>query len=292
MRLFALPLTKAIPGKHESLVYYLAHLPPKPKTRAETRTGRLVKLATNQATETWSRWSKAPESSWKFKVYSLGMKAQRQLDFEELALKSIDPALGPRITSSGEGAGVVKAVRDGKPVSVRIPIIHPPSFRSLTSEPPLANLRKYASHRVPKHKKLFYTYIFAAPFTAPFMLIPVIPNIPFFFCVWRAWSNYRAYKAADYLLTLLSSNTLVPTASETLESIYRHTPYKVTPHPPQSSADRDSNPSRLSQATSPSISVLLREDEVPQILDAFGLPKESGPDLLRAIKQARMRIHT
>jgi hypothetical protein len=38
------------------------------------------------------------------RVYELGQRAQSRIEFEELALRSIDPALGPRVGSSNEGA--------------------------------------------------------------------------------------------------------------------------------------------------------------------------------------------
>lgn len=64
MRLLALPLTRARPGR-PSLVYYLAHLPPKPTNKPETRINWLVKTATNKAVDTWTSWGKAPQSNWK-----------------------------------------------------------------------------------------------------------------------------------------------------------------------------------------------------------------------------------
>lgn len=51
-------------------------------------------------------------------MHALGEKAQARLDFEELALKSIDPALGPRITAAGEGAKELEASKEGKPSTV------------------------------------------------------------------------------------------------------------------------------------------------------------------------------
>jgi len=287
MRLLALPLTRAIPGKRESLVYYLACLPPKPIPKVETTTSRYLKLATNKAIETWKSWSKAPESHWKFKVYSFGKKAQSRLEFEELALRSIDPSLGPRITSSDEGTGTL-SVMDGK--RVKIPVVHPESFQSFTSEPPLVNLKNHALHRAPKHKRLLYAYIFIAPLTTPFIFVPIIPNIPFFFCVWRAWSNYRASRAAKYLIDLLKSDTLVPTPSEELEIIYQRASQRVIPSPSSAEKHSDSSTS-TSKFTSRADEILLGEDEVSRIIKSFELSKETGRGLLRAIKQARVRIH-
>ena len=194
----------------------------------------------------------------------------------------------------------------------QVPVIHPESFQSITSEPPLVNLKNHALHRAPKHKRLLYAYIFIAPFTTPFIFVPIIPNIPFFFCVWRygkfsssivlkhylerlwrrcrAWSNYRASRAAKYLIDLLKSDTLVSTPSEELEIIYQGASQRVIASPSSAKKHSDSS-TGTSKFTSRADEILLGEDEVSQIIKSFGLPKETGRGLLRAIKQARVRIH-
>ena len=64
MRLLALPLTRARPGR-PALVYYLAHFPPKPSKKPGTWSSRLVKWASHRVAETWDKWGKSPASDWK-----------------------------------------------------------------------------------------------------------------------------------------------------------------------------------------------------------------------------------
>ena len=45
--------------------------------------------------------------------------------------------------------------------------------------------------------------------TFPFALIPVIPNFPFFYILWRAWSHYKAWRGASYLESLLKLGMIV-----------------------------------------------------------------------------------
>ena len=144
-----------------------------------------------------------------------------RLEFEELALKSIDPSLGPTITHpttnevmSKDGGPAIKVcahlrlafiVLSRPCISYQIPLLYPSS--ATRADDALAHLRQYTEHRTPTHRRGFLTWLIIAPITAPFMIIrmsslrskkqllmhetAVIPNLPFFFCVWRSWSHYR-----------------------------------------------------------------------------------------------------
>ena len=159
-------------------------------------------------------------------MYHAGEKLVDKLDFEELALKSIDPSLGPTNPALKRGRlkdlgfsdeldhekgrlrvcmldpSIIPAITD----IPKIPLLYPPSI--LSSSAVLAELLAYAEFRISKHRRGFYLWMSAAPLTAPFMLIrkiftvhlfpsmtccysAIIPNIPFFFCAWRSWSHYR-----------------------------------------------------------------------------------------------------
>jgi len=203
-----------------------------------------------------------------------------RLDFEELALKSIDPSMGPTITSSPS-----PPVKESKE-SLRIPLLYPPSIS--TGPDTLSDLRALVKYRTPKHRRGCYLWALVAPITAPFMIVPVIPNIPFFFCVWRSWSHYRAYKASQYLDTLLEHNVIVPEESQPLDSAY-------TQHAPRS----DSNPG--SETMEKSIGgpkngsqhvLLLTRDAVPAITRLFSLKSTAEADLYRAVEQARLRVES
>ena len=113
--------------------------------------------------------------------------------------------------------------------SFQIPLVypsfaHPGATPSTRPHPSLTQLQALLANRKPLHRKGFYTWMIIAPFTAPFMVVrkypsvctsfptscgcsllqtghclthdsllfaAIIPNIPFFFCVWRSWSHYR-----------------------------------------------------------------------------------------------------
>jgi hypothetical protein len=120
----------------------------------------------------------------------------------------------------------------------------------------------------------------------------VIPNIPFFFCVWRAWSHWRAYKASDYLEKLLESGAIAPKAHEPLDEIYtKYTPKRIA----SASSSSETEPlldTKESPSQAPETSEeeqLLTKDAVKPIIQLFDLPDSAEGDMNRALDQARKR---
>ena len=60
----------------------------------------------------------------------------------------------------------------------------------------------------------------STPLTFPFAIIPIIPNFPLFYVLWRAWSHYKAWRGALYLDQLLQRGMIVEQKSEELDKIY------------------------------------------------------------------------
>ena len=105
-----------------------------------------------------------------------------RMDFEELALKSIDLSRSPSITQFRSSA---VSESNKEPSSVRavpfrihsntltretkISLVYPPSV--LPPSEALSELRAYAEHRIPKHRNGFYLWMLVTPLTAPLKLI-------------------------------------------------------------------------------------------------------------------------
>ena len=143
-------------------------------------------------------------------MYEFGQRAQARIEFEEIALRSIDPALGPILGSSGEGAKMLSELGHSAtpdtvcqlhsihrswfvlnpPKQGTISLLYPSTFRNTVRDDPLAHLGNHLSHHGPKHYRRFWIYVGIIPLTAPFTLVPVIPNIPFFFVAWRLVAVY------------------------------------------------------------------------------------------------------
>ncbi|KAI0304441.1 mitochondrial K+-H+ exchange-related-domain-containing protein [Multifurca ochricompacta] len=268
MRIIALPLTSSVRsprlvGSPSPLVYYHFQVPPK---AANKRSG-WVDWATGKAAGIWAQFGKASESSWKFKIFTYGERLVDRVDFEELALKGVDPSMGPKLSHP-------RSPSEEQTKTTFIPLVHP----KFVGTSLLVHLETILARRTPRHRKGFYTWMLLAPLTAPFMLIPVVPNLPFFFCVWRSWSHYRAYKASEYLQSLLHRGAIVSHSDVALDGIYAtHVPSESL-HDSTKSISEDGR------------EVLLSRDAVPRILEVFGLPESAASDIYRAIEQAKARL--
>ncbi|TFK87720.1 hypothetical protein K466DRAFT_586117 [Polyporus arcularius HHB13444] len=278
LRIIALPLAppRNVNGKAvEQLTYY--HFVTQTDSK---KSNGWTKWAVAKASDAWAGLGKAEEGTWKRKTFLYGERLVDRLDFEELALKSLDPSLAPKISN------IVPGAQESEPQSTPvIPMVYPSSVCSA----PISHLHSLLEKRAPRHKKGFLMWLIISPFTAPFMIVPVIPNLPFFFCVWRSWSHYRAYKATQYLEGYLQHGAIVPEASLQLDVIYA----KYAPAPPSSpSSEEKSSPSSEEATSAPSASLLLTKEAVPELEKTLGLPEDStfAADMYRALEQARLRL--
>ena len=143
----------------------------------------------------------------------------------------------------------------------------------------------------------------------------IIPNLPFFFCVWRSWSNYKgtfdvcysffpkrykfilltytyafsflAYKSSQYLQSLLDHNVIVPEANEALDKVYKL--HAITssedadvpsPSASASSSTSSSTASSSSASSSSNASPPPPSDSQPQ--HDILLTRDAVPDILAA----------
>ncbi|EKM51624.1 uncharacterized protein PHACADRAFT_127350 [Phanerochaete carnosa HHB-10118-sp] len=292
LRIVALPLVTAsrTPERSSSghLTYYHFATPP-PKQNGKRS---WVQWATHKAADIWAGFGKAPEGHWKRRTFSYGESLVDRIDFEELALKSLDPSLGPKLSRFGHSEAEVKP-------NSTIPLIYPSSACSS----PVTHLRSLVEKRGPRHRKGFFTWILVSPLTAPFMLIPVIPNLPFFFCVWRSWSHYKAYKASSYLEQLLDKGAIVAEPSSALDRVYAKyakASKKVSPTPStvETSSEQDLDSDASSTPSAEEIDnvehrhLLLTRDAVPELMAALQLKPGStfAADMYRALEQANLRL--
>ncbi|KAK1222343.1 hypothetical protein PQX77_014821 [Marasmius sp. AFHP31] len=273
-RIISIPIARQSPSK--ILTYYHFQLHDSSAAKAKAQEG-WVSWAQEKASATWSGFGKAPEGSWKvrlaqvsgswksannqqLKVFRAGERIVDRVDFEELSLKSVDPELGPTILHP-DFSGKKGKEKERKAPQLTIPLLFPSSV--YTTQTSLDHLRQLLSTRSPRHRRGIYLWIALMPFTAPFMLIPVIPNLPFFFCVWRSWSHYRAYRASQYLSTLVENKAIVPEPCDTLDAVY---------------------------TTTPDPELLLAREAVPAVVSSFDLSKSATKDIYRAIEQANTRF--
>ncbi|KAE9393882.1 hypothetical protein BT96DRAFT_1022823 [Gymnopus androsaceus JB14] len=297
-RIIALPITRPRNPKHNAsklLTYYQfqVHLPKSTKLKVDEPSqsrwkpqGGYIHWARTKALDTWANFGKAPEGNWKLKVFRTGERLVDRIDFEEHALKAVDPSMGPAIVNiTGQGTQGNNEKR-----KVMIPLLYAPSIHN--AEASLAQLRDLVQIREPRHRKGFWIWALLTPLTFPFKLIPIIPNFPFFFCVYRLWSHYRAYRASQYLAALIKHGHVVPAPSLELNAIYKQFGLKSVAAPPSEPLSQDSADSKavtFSPSTAEGVDMLLTLEAVPDIVSTFSLEETSASDMYRAFEQARVR---
>ncbi|KAJ4317025.1 hypothetical protein N0V84_007548 [Fusarium piperis] len=192
MRLFLLPLST-----RRTLLYAK-------RANVNKYDHNYVDRAASFAAKKWAEWEKM-ESGWKRKVVDYGNYAFRRIPYEEWGLKSVPPLSSRRRADELERRERVEVVF---PWSVI-----PPSNA-------LGILKTLATERQALHRKRFIWCCVGMPITIPFALVPVIPNLPFFYLVYRAWSHYRAIAGGKHVQWLIENKLLESRSSKTLDDLY------------------------------------------------------------------------
>ncbi|KAG5397051.1 hypothetical protein IGI04_018865 [Brassica rapa subsp. trilocularis] len=139
----------------------------------------LVDFISDKMNKAWTGLEKAPEGSMKNKIHGLGLKLLARVKPSEIFLKSISK----EVTS--------------------IQVSYPPSL-----DPRLVRrrLRHIAMSGTILHKKYLIGSVTLLPLTSAFMVLP-LPNIPFFWVLFRTYSHWRALQGSEQLLKLLPNQT-------------------------------------------------------------------------------------
>lgn len=193
MRLFLLPIST-----RRALVYCA---PPSHAVPTEKQT--LLDKAVAKASSTWAGWETS-QTKWKLKVTHYGNNFLRRIPFEEWSLKSIPsrPKLAP-----GE-------------VANKVEVSFPGSFQGLQKESVLDVLKRLSTDRQGLHRQRLVGSIVAMPLTIPVGLLPIIPNFPFLYLAFRAYSHWRALNGSKHLEYLSGASLLSPKPLGMLDSIY------------------------------------------------------------------------
>ncbi|KAI0144330.1 mitochondrial K+-H+ exchange-related-domain-containing protein [Xylariaceae sp. FL1272] len=263
MRLFLLPIST-----RRTLLYCqkLQTLPSDKQSWADWGTQRAAKL--------WAGWEQK-ESGWQKTVVRYGNKALRQIPYEEWGLKSV-PTLSARRRQE-EILGKEKHH-----------VVFPESIIPSAQAPQI--LRTLATEREPLHRSRLIWCFVGMPISAPFALIPVIPNLPFFYLVYRAWSHYRAFAGGKHIQWLVSKNFFTLEPSSTLDTVYPKRLSSATPIEPNSKSSSRPSPAHHNDQTSPvEEKLLLTQESGRQLVKALDIP-ELEIEIERAIWQVETDI--
>ncbi|KAM0325528.1 hypothetical protein ACHAQA_007515 [Verticillium albo-atrum] len=256
MRLFLLPVTKS-----RTLLYsQRLHV-------ATTEKPNLIDKVTVRAAKLWAGWEKK-DSGWQRKVVDYGNMALKRIPYEEWGLKSVPPISARKKEKALEG-------------KKKIELIFPQSV--IPKDKAESILSTLATERDSLHRKRLIWCIIGMPISAPFALVPIIPNLPFFYLVYRAWSHWRALAGGDHLQFLIKNKLLDLTPSKKLDKVY--TPLlpaaSVKPSKP---ATGETEPLEGKSKKAAEEDLILSQKDGKKIVDVLDLP-ELEVEMERAIWQ-------
>ncbi|KJR88804.1 uncharacterized protein SPSK_07711 [Sporothrix schenckii 1099-18] len=299
MRLFLLPIST-----RRTLFYCERLTEPLPHQMS------LMDKVQNRAAKMWSGWEKKPPGSLMHRIVSSGNAGLRRIAFEEWGLKSVPPhsarkrmeeAAARAIEEDKENKKNTNAdgvdTKDTKTAVVKgfdsksVQVVYPSSVIPSTSVEAL--LTRLGTEREDLHRKRLIWCFVGMPITAPFVLVPVIPNIPFFYLAYRAWSHWRALSGSKHIQHLLANKGLVYTSSPILDAIYdkeKSVMGETKPVGTQIRREADSNGSAVSHDEAEPERLLLSNPSGSKgIADAFNAPSLEL-ELERAIWQVETAL--
>ncbi|KAF1924875.1 uncharacterized protein M421DRAFT_103439 [Didymella exigua CBS 183.55] len=272
MRLFLLPIST-----RRSLIYAERLHEKAPKDRS------ILDKVTLKANETWAAWEKDEKAvgNWKKKVTFYGNQALKRIPYEEWGLKTL-PALTDRRK---------KEIVEGK---AKHELLFP--GRYLRQERVTEILTKLAQERQGMHRSKLMWSIIIMPFTAPFMLVPVVPNLPFFYVLYRAWSHWKALTGSKYLAFLLKHKQPTAVSSWALDEAYTaglmyptRQISRAAPRPTEEDADKVSSVVHAQTNNESEDVMVLQRWNGKLIAEQFDLP-DMEVEIERAVEQVEKAI--
>ncbi|KAI5792235.1 mitochondrial K+-H+ exchange-related-domain-containing protein, partial [Pyronema domesticum] len=198
MRLYLIPITSRRTLIYGQRLNKITHAVPSYMDKVSAKAAKL-----------WLSWESA-EKGWQKKVAEYGNKLFDRIPYEEWALKSIPPLSARR-------------PEELTTPSTPVEVIYPPSIISPSQIPSI--LRSLGTSSKAYHKRHLVWSCIGMPIVVPFALVPVIPNLPFFYLAYRAFCHWKALLGAkhlEWLATKAQENDAVLKAvgSNVLDAVY------------------------------------------------------------------------
>ncbi|KAL7899357.1 mitochondrial K+-H+ exchange-related domain-containing protein [Trichoderma sp. SZMC 28014] len=203
MRLYLLPVSTRRTLLYASR-FVNASSPSSASTSASAPTTSYIDRGADFAARKWAQWEKM-ERGWQRKIVDYGNHAFRRIPFQEWGLKSVPPLSSRRRDDELRG-------RD------KVELVFPPA--AIPEHKAEGVLRTLATERQALHRQRLLWCFVGMPITAPLGLVPVIPNIPFFYLVYRAWSHWRAINGGKHVQWLIQNKLVQLSPSKALDQLY------------------------------------------------------------------------
>ena len=132
----------------------------------------------NKASAFWIDLGRTDQKStfdWKRRTYVVGERLMDRIEYQEWALKGIDPAMGPHLLSGQAKELTAEQSDSGIPKLNHVPLLYPSSL--LEPERLLKSLKNLTDHRTPHHYRRFWYCVVGMPITIPFALLRKYQNM-------------------------------------------------------------------------------------------------------------------
>ncbi|XP_072953118.1 uncharacterized protein [Typha angustifolia] len=176
---FSRSLDSAVASESNSSPPTLRDLWKKISSRSRTPQERAESVAdyvADKMSRSWSNFEKAPPGTLKSRIHSLGLRLLSGVRPSEIFLKSVSKDI------------------------TKVEITYPTSLNPRLVR---RRLRHIAMRGASIHRKYLYGSVSLLPVTSVLTVLP-LPNIPFFWILFRAYSHWRALKGSERLLLLVS----------------------------------------------------------------------------------------
>ncbi|KAF9099851.1 hypothetical protein BGX29_006902 [Mortierella sp. GBA35] len=189
MRIFMIPLSRRAHALH-------CH------STLATPSASYLNRTTIWASKKWEDLSKAPPDGMKRKLYSAGSTMLEKIEHRETFFKEVPS-------------------KEDVTITTMVPFMYPSSLKEAAVH---AEFKALVDQRIPYHRKYMIYSAMWVPVTSLFTIVPLVPNIPFFYNAYRLWSHWKAYNGAKHLDFLIKNGSISYQPSEVLDLGLQHDP--------------------------------------------------------------------
>lgn len=250
-----------------------------PTTIPARKTPRLDDRIADRARKLWTSWENSP-SKFKQTIVRWANVALEKVPYDEYSLKSIPSKSAvlrkvkemEKEKASHVSVAELEKMKDNVETIHRIQVQYPSNI--LTQSQSLEIVTRLATKGTATHWKYFLLSLGLAPLTLPIGLIPVLPNLPGFYLLYRAWCNWKAWEGAKHLSYLVKEDHLEFTPSEALNKAYDGCPKFES----------------ISNETDAKETIILDSERIQQVTASVEATSDLPAELVRAVHQIEKKL--
>ncbi|KAK9475340.1 mitochondrial K+-H+ exchange-related-domain-containing protein [Dipodascopsis tothii] len=175
-----------------------------------THARRIDETIADKAAAMWRNWESG-SSSIKKQITVWGNAAVDKIPYEEWSLKGVPRVRFDAPAAPADAEALIKP-------DMAVQVVFPRNVIAPAEVPTL--IMDLVTRRRALDRRLFWWSLLASPFTLPLVLLPVVPNVPGFYLLYRAWSHWKALEGGKTLERLVAEGRLDCVPSAELEAVY------------------------------------------------------------------------